>query len=167
MRNTQNNIQLHSPLFYAACATGGVLSCGSTHVLMTPIDLVKCRKQVNPTLYKSLFNAFTTIAAQGGMRGVWTGAVATAFGYSVQGACKFGFYEHFKHQYAEWAGEERAFSHRTALYLAASASAEMIADVALCPFEAIKVKMQTSLQPYAPTFRTAVSKMWASEGVAG
>jgi hypothetical protein len=40
-------ISLYSPEFYAACAAGGALSCGLTHTLVTPLDLVKCRRQVS------------------------------------------------------------------------------------------------------------------------
>lgn len=39
-------IALYSPSFYTACSIGGVISCGSTHLLITPVDLIKCRKQV-------------------------------------------------------------------------------------------------------------------------
>ena len=38
---------------------------------------------------------------------------------------------------------------KTIVYLGASATAEFMADVALCPFEAIKVRMQTTPPPYA------------------
>ena len=40
--------------YYALCGFGGVLSCGLTHTLVTPLDLVKCRLQVNKEKYKSL-----------------------------------------------------------------------------------------------------------------
>jgi len=56
-----------------------------------------------------------------------------------QGICKFGFYEVFKILYSGLIGEENAFLYRTSLYLAASASAEFIADIALSPMEAVKV----------------------------
>ena len=56
---------------------------------------------------------------------------------------------------------------KTVVYLGASASAEFLADLALCPFEAIKVRMQTSLPPYASTLREGWSKVVAKEGVAG
>ena len=39
-------IELYSPAFYAACTFGGILSCGLTHMTVTPLDLVKCNMQV-------------------------------------------------------------------------------------------------------------------------
>lgn len=39
-------IELYSPEFYAACTIGGILSCGLTHMAVTPLDLVKCNMQV-------------------------------------------------------------------------------------------------------------------------
>lgn len=53
--------------------------------------------------------------------------------------CKFGLYEVFKVRYSEMLGEENSYVYRTALYLAASASAEFFADIALSPMEAAKV----------------------------
>lgn len=34
------------------------MSCGVTHTAVVPLDLVKCRIQVNPAKYKSIFNGF-------------------------------------------------------------------------------------------------------------
>lgn len=39
--------------------------------------------------------------------------------------------------------------------------------MALCPFEAVKVRMQTTLPPYANNMREGLSKVIAKEGVAG
>lgn len=85
-------------------------------------------------------------------------------GYSFQGAGKYGFYEIFKYQYGE-----KMFpnANKTLVYLGASASAEFLADMFLCPFEAIKVRMQTTLPPFASTMREGWSKIVAKEGVAG
>jgi solute carrier family 25 (mitochondrial phosphate transporter), member 3 len=41
--------------------------------------------------------------------------------------------------FADMAGPETAMKYQTPIFLAASASAEVIADVALCPWEAVKV----------------------------
>ena len=52
------------------------------------------------------------------------------------------------------------------MYLAASASAEFFADIALAPMEAVKVRIQT--QPgWANTLREGVPKLWAEEGIRG
>ena len=58
-------------------------------------------------------------------------------------------------------------ANKTIVYLGASASAEFLADIALCPFEAVKVRMQTTLPPYANNLREGLSKITAKEGVAG
>jgi solute carrier family 25 phosphate transporter 3 len=56
---------------------------------------------------------------------------------------------------------------KTVVFLGASASAEFLADLALCPFEAVKVRMQTTLPPFANTMREGISKVVAQEGYAG
>lgn len=41
-----NSIKMFTPAYYAACAVGGSLCCGVTHMAVTPLDLVKCNMQV-------------------------------------------------------------------------------------------------------------------------
>ena len=60
--------------------------------------------------------------------------------------------------------QENTYLWRTSLYLAASASAEFFADIALAPMEAVKVRIQTK-PGYANTLRECVPKMYAEEGV--
>jgi solute carrier family 25 (mitochondrial phosphate transporter), member 3 len=62
-------------------------------------------------------------------------------GYSLQGLGKFGFYEMFKDLSCKIAGEEKFTANRKVFWAISSASAEMIADVLLCPFEAVKVRI--------------------------
>lgn len=157
-----------SSKYYALCAVGGALSCGLTHTAVTPLDLVKCRLQVNKEKYKSLGNGFKVTVADGGAKALFLGWAPTAIGYTAQGICKFGFYEVFKNIYGGMMGEENAFLYRTSLYLVASASAEFFADVALSPMEACKVRMQTSLPGTFPTtLRGAAPKIMAEEGIGG
>ena len=85
----------------------------------------------------------------------------------VQGAFKYGGYEYFKKTYADLAGEEIATKYKTALYLTASASAEFIADIGLCPFEAVKVRMQTTIPPFATGTFSGISTITIKEGTAG
>lgn len=152
--------------YYALCGYGGVLSCGITHTALTPLDMVKCRIQTNPGKYKNIFNGFKVSVAEDGPRGLVKGWAPTAIGYSLQGLGKFGFYELFKSVYSNALGEELSYTYRTGLYLAASASAELFADIALCPFEACKVRIQT--QPgCSPLLRVVMPQIIKQEGFGG
>jgi len=160
-------IELYSGKYYAACTVGGLLACGLTHTAVTPLDLVKVRRQVDSKLYTGNFQAWGKIFRSEGLRGIMTGWGPTFWGYSAQGACKYGFYEYFKRQYSLLAGPENAEKYKTLLFLSASASAEFLADIALCPFEAVKVRMQGGIpSPYKGTL-DGFSKVTAKEGVAG
>merc|ERR1712048_1462617 len=152
-----------SAKYYALCGFGGILSCGITHTAVVPLDLVKCRIQVDPAKYTGIMQGARLTVAEEGARGLAKGWAPTAIGYTMQGICKFGFYEVFKNVYGGIMGEENAYLYRTALYLAASASAEFFADIALAPMEAVKVRIQTS--DYASTLRECFPKMKAEEGM--
>jgi len=136
---------VHDASYYFKCVIGGAMACGLTHAFITPLDLVKCRRQVNPDMYPSLVAGLKTVHGKGGMgtQGLFTGGLPTLIGYSIQGCCKFGFYEMFKDVYAGIAGEN-AEKYKVFGWAISSACAEVIADVGLCPWEALKVRMQTS-----------------------
>ena len=153
----------HDNSYYFKCMIAGVLSCGVTHTMICPLDVVKCNMQTNPTKYKGLVSGMKTLIAEEGTGAVWKGALPTAIGYSMQGFCKFGFYEIFKDLYCNMAGRDNAYEYRGLIYLAGSASAEFFADVALCPMEMVKVKMQTSLPEakFPLTLGAAVATMKA------
>ncbi|XP_022665945.1 phosphate carrier protein, mitochondrial-like [Varroa jacobsoni] len=163
---TADEVPYGSGKYYALCGLGGVLSCGITHTAVTPLDLVKCRIQTDPAKYKSIFNGFRVTLQEDGARGLLRGWAPTCIGYSLQGLGKFGFYEVFKAIYADILGEEKAFLWRTSLYLAASASAEFFADIALCPLEACKVRIQT--QPGCSRYLSKVfPQILKEEGLGG
>ncbi|KAF2482358.1 mitochondrial carrier domain-containing protein [Neohortaea acidophila] len=161
------HIELYSGKYYAACTFGGMMACGLTHWAVTPLDLVKCRRQVDSKLYKGNFQAWNKIWTSEGASAIYTGGSPTFFGYSVQGALKYGGYEFFKKFYSDQVGEENAKRYKTWVYLAGSASAEFFADIGLCPFEAVKVRNQTTMPaPYKGAF-DGISKIIAAEGFAG
>jgi len=97
-------IELYSPTYFAACGFGGIISCGVTHGLMTPLDLVKCNAQTNPKEFpgaiagiRAIYSGKVTHLGFGsGLSGLAKGWAPTFVGYGLQGLCKFGFYEYFK-----------------------------------------------------------------------
>lgn len=152
--------------YYKACTIGGILACGLTHTAVTPLDVVKCNMQIDPKAYPGIAKGFSKIATEEGLAGLFRGWVPTLMGYSAQGAAKFGLYEYFKKTYSDMAGPENAKRYQNIIYLAGSASAEFFADIALCPFEAVKVKVQT-VPGYARGFSDGLPKFVSQEGVAG
>jgi solute carrier family 25 phosphate transporter 3 len=139
---------------------GGVLACGITHAGITPLDVAKCNMQVNPAKYKGLGNSVKLLLAEEGATGIWKGFGPTFVGYSLQGMFKYGLYEVFKDYYMNLAGEEASNKYKPAIWLAGSASAEVFADIALCPLEMAKVKIQTSPSGTFPTaFGAAIREM--------
>lgn len=159
-----DSCEFGSNKYFLLCGLGGILSCGITHTAVVPLDLVKCRLQVDPGKYKNVVNGFKVSIREEGTRGLAKGWAPTFFGYSAQGMCKFGLYEVFKVYYAGMISDETAYTYRTMLYLAASASAEFFADIALSPMEAAKVRIQT-MPGFANTLREAMPKMIRDEGV--
>jgi len=173
----KKQIKLYSNEYFGYCAVGGILSCGLTHTVLTPLDLVKCNIQANPKEFKGVFQGFGKISSANGVSGLFTGWGPTALGYSVQGFFKFGLYEYFKYTYFH-AIEDRynadvAYKYRDVIYLSASASAEFFADIGLSAFEATKVRIQTTMDPVTlkPTFARGLMDglplIVANEGVGG
>ncbi|KAI8848078.1 mitochondrial carrier domain-containing protein [Chytridium lagenaria] len=108
------------------------------------LDVTKCNMQVDPTKYRGLVGGLRTLIAEEGIAGIWKGFTPTLLGYSAQGAFKYGLYEMFKDQYSTLAGEENSKKYKGLIWCLGSASAEFFADIALCPLEMVKVKVQTS-----------------------
>jgi solute carrier family 25 phosphate transporter 3 len=97
---------------------------------------------------------------------LYRGWAPTLIGYSLQGAAKFGLYEYFKFAFAAALGPEFARNHSVAMFLAASACAELIADVFLAPWEAVKVKMQTNAS-VSGLLSVVAPRLFALEGMRG
>lgn len=163
------SVRINSFEYFVLCVMGGVLS-GLPHTMMCPLDLVKCRVQVGE--YNSLMEGFLTILQQGKEEGfrytlvlLFRGWAPTLIGYSIQGAMKFGLYEWCKFFFNALIFSE-APTHKIWLFLLSSAAAELLADIGLSPWEAVKVKMQTTYL-YPPQLSIVVPRIWGTEGFSG
>jgi len=156
----------HDLTYYTKGALAGGICCSITHGAVTPVDVVKTRMQLDPKKYLGLISGAQKIMAEEGAGALATGLGATAGGYFVQGWFKFGGNEYFKIQAVNALGEEKAWGMKTPIYLGAAGCAEFIADVFLCPYEAVRIRSVSD-----PTFCTGVldgfKKMGAQEGLGG
>lgn len=128
---------------YLKAAFGGAVCCSVTHGGTTPVDVVKTRIQLEPATYgpKGFIGTMKHVAATEGSGALLTGALPTFQGYFVQGFFKFGGVEICKTQFAQMCSSEKAaFENRDAITLGGSAVAEFVADVFLCPYEAVRIR---------------------------
>jgi len=151
---------------YARFAFAGAVCCGVTHGALTPVDVVKTRIQLEPTVYnQGMIGGFRQVIAKEGAGALFTGFGPTVLGYFLQGAFKFGGYEFWKKTFIDNLGIETASQYRIPIYLASSGIAEFFADVALCPLEATRIRLVSQ-----PTFATGLAsgflRILREEGVA-
>jgi solute carrier family 25 phosphate transporter 3 len=115
---------------------------------------------------KGLIGGFGQIAKEEGAMALLTGFGATAAGYFVQGWFKFGGVEFFKVKTVEKMGDEWSWENKTAIYLASAAAAEFIADLFLCPLEAVRIR-SVSDPEYCTGLVDGAVKMAKQEGIGG
>lgn len=129
---------------------------------------VKTRIQLAPAEYKAggLFGGLRRVVAQEGASALATGLGPTVAGYFMQGAFKFGGYEFLKRRAVDALGQETASRNRTAVYLGSSALAEVAGDLALCPFEAVRIRL-VSQPGFARGLWDGLATMARQEGVRG
>jgi len=154
-------------MYYIKGAAAGGICCSITHGALCPVDVVKTRVQLDPVKYnQGLIGGFRQVVSEEGAGALATRLGATAAGYFIQGWFKFGGVEFFKINIANSIGEVKAWENKTSIYLVAAAGAEFIADLFLCPLEAVRIRSVSD-----PTFCTGLpdgfSKMYAQEGLSG
>jgi solute carrier family 25 phosphate transporter 3 len=115
---------------------------------------------------KGLIGGFRQIIAEEGAMALTTGLGATAAGYFVQGWFKFGGVEFFKIQAVKKLGEEKAWDNKTSIYIVSAACAEFIADIFLCPLEAVRIR-SVSDPEFCDGLVDGFSKMAKQEGIGG
>ncbi|OCF54126.1 solute carrier family 25 (mitochondrial phosphate transporter), member 3 [Kwoniella mangroviensis CBS 10435] len=151
---------------YSSFFLAGALCCTLSHGAMTPIDVVKTRIQIDPTMKgMSLISGGRSVVAKEGVAGLLTGFGPTAVGYLGQGGIKFGAYEGAKKYLVELSGSrENAIKNRTAIYLGGAAIAEFFADIFLTPLEATRIRL-VSDPKYANGLVSGLTKIATTEGV--
>jgi len=151
--------------YYVKGALAGGICCAITHGALCPVDVVKTRIQLDPIKYnKGLVGGLKQVVAEEGAAGLATGLGPTVVGYFIQGWFKFGGVEFFKINIAQALGEQAAWDNRTAIYLGASAMAEFIADIFLCPLEATRIRLVSNPQ-FANGLIGGAGRLLKEEGI--
>jgi len=149
-------------------ALAGGICCSVTHGGMCPVDVVKTRIQLDPVTYnQGLIGGFRQVIAAEGAGALATGLGPTAIGYFIQGWFKFGGFEYFKIALAKSLGDQGAWDARNFIYLGASACAEFIADIFLCPLEATRIRQVSDEAMSKLSMPAAFSTILKQDGLIG
>ncbi|KAF9296900.1 mitochondrial phosphate carrier protein [Mortierella antarctica] len=150
---------------YARLGLAGAIGCGVTHGVLTPVDVVKTRIQLDSKIYnKGIACIFRQVIQAEGAGALLTGLGPTFTGYFLQGGLKFGGYEFWKKVLIDYVGHENAVKNRAAIYLVGSGIAEFIADIALCPLEAVRIRL-VSQPTFANGLVSGFTRLVKEEGV--
>lgn len=150
--------------FFLRSGVAGAMAALASHAVLVPIDVLKTRMQLDPKLYPTLLQTTRTMVQKEGWRKLLLGLGPTASGYFAQGFFKYSLYELFKDKSAEYLGKEVAASNATLLYILSGTAAEAVADIALAPFEAVRIRMVASSSPWASSTADGMRKLVQAEG---
>lgn len=143
---------------YAKCLVSGVFA-SSIRWALTPFDNVKCKMQVEPSKYPTFVSGIRITWQRQGLSGLYRGLAPTVLAYASQTGTKYMMYDLFKDSSVQVFGSEFCYNHKDAIYILSAAAAEAIADVAMAPWEMIKVKVQTTPKNFPSRFIPALVTM--------
>lgn len=156
---TSKKIEHIDKQYYAKCMIGGGLS-SSVRWALTPFDFIKCSMQANPTRFPSFSAGLSSVWKEQGISGLYRGFTPTVLAYFSQSGTKYAMYELIKDNLSRSLGPEQSMQYKTIIYMVSAGSAEAIADIFMCPWEMLKVKVQTSQSGTFPSrFRPALISM--------
>lgn len=182
-----------NPLPLTGLVTAGAISGGVTSIILTPIELVKCRMQVplqsplDPTLGRgtslstsplSPFAVIADVYRREGMLGFWRGQLGTFLRETGGTAAWFGAYEaatlFFKnqrlqqHTNAQPPVSSSDITIPVHQQMASGALAGMSYNFIFYPADTIKSKIQTGeLTHVRPTFMSVGRALWQTHGLKG
>ena len=156
-----------------ALASCGAFSGACTSVLLTPIELIKCKMQVpqqrSSPIKPNIISLFVAIYQHHGVFGFWHGQLGTLIRETGGSAAWFGSYEGTKAALHKMHDQEKG--HSVYELLLAGAIAGMTYNFIAYPADTIKSRMQT--EEVGPgnmrkqRFWAVARNIWAQKGLRG
>ncbi|SMR42763.1 unnamed protein product [Zymoseptoria tritici ST99CH_3D1] len=165
-----------------ALVMAGAMSGGVTSLVLTPIELVKCRMQaplqtpMDPTLgprvglsSKSVspFAVIADVHQREGLRGFWRGQFGTLLRETGGSAAWFGCYETFSLMFKKQLKDPQNDSLPIWQQMASGAVAGMAYNFLFFPADTIKSKIQTGELNTRPTFGNVGKELYRAHGLKG
>uniref|UniRef100_A0A6B2LAU1 ADP,ATP carrier protein n=1 Tax=Arcella intermedia TaxID=1963864 RepID=A0A6B2LAU1_9EUKA len=160
----------------------GAVSGGMARLMVAPLDVVKIRFQVQvdpnvvPTLptigfrpnyhYKSIFNAFSTIYKQEGVKALWRGNLLAELMWMSFAAVQFSTFNLYKFATKQFLPSEGTKYKLDSLV--SGGLAGMTATMIVYPLDLLRTRFAAqSLPMIHPTITSAVKTIYANQGIYG
>ncbi|KAI9221619.1 mitochondrial carrier [Blastocladiella britannica] len=159
----------------------GALAGITEHTVMYPVDAVKTRLQIlapvaveggaasvvanAAPVYTGTIQALTRISATEGMRALWRGVSSVVVGAGPAHALYFGVYEQCKLAAVRVSGAEDERNIPALWAALAGASATVVQDALMNPFDVIKQRMQAFSGSQYTSLAHAARHIYAAEGM--
>lgn len=152
----------------------GSLSGAFTSILLTPIELVKCKMQVPvvlPVVKVGPLGVITSIYRHQGLKGFWHGQMGTLIRETGGSAAWFGSYEGMSALFRKWDKITLKESLPMHQQMTAGAVAGMGYNFIFYPADTIKSRMQTEdvrkIAGGRTTFMVVGQTIWQEHGLKG
>jgi solute carrier family 25 (mitochondrial phosphate transporter), member 3 len=135
----------------------GGICAATSHAVPVPVDVVKTRQQIDPTLKNNnvaFLPAARTIVAKEGVSALFLGLGPTIWGYFLEGSLKFGIYEVLK------PAVQSLVATRWMAYVICGVVSGLVASVVLCPMEALRIRLVSE-----PGYARDVGGSWMHGGL--
>ncbi|KAG5189795.1 mitochondrial carrier domain-containing protein [Tribonema minus] len=156
---------------YLKLAMSGALCNGLVRTLLHPIDNVKTRMQADPVCARD--GIFPTVQRMGGEPGTQLAKgldISSILGFLL-GFFGFGCNELFKRQLTDLlggAGSALVASNQVPIVLVASAGAQLVNSIVVCPWEAMRIRVMTRPGTFqVGSFVPAGIAIYEEEGMKG
>jgi len=130
------NFDLSTALRFIA---SGAICCSVAHLILTPIDVVKTKMQIEPKKYTNVFSSFGMVLENEGFGAFFTGWVPTFAGYFAWGGAAYTIIEIVRRNLIDLLGPAAIPLEVPIIVLASSISA-CAGSVIICPFEAVRIR---------------------------
>lgn len=165
IRATSDNPESQAPLSMSQLSAAGFMSGAAVSIVMTPVELIKCRLQSNSS-YRGPFHVISHALRREGIAGMYRGHMGTMFREAFGGAAWFGTYEVVVR---EFLARNSRFKTKDDLptwqLMTAGAMSGIAYNAALFPADVIKNRQQASEKKQS--FRSVAQQLFRAEGFKG
>eukprot|EP00815_Leptocylindrus_aporus_P000527 CAMPEP_0116067676 /NCGR_PEP_ID=MMETSP0322-20121206/11191_1 /TAXON_ID=163516 /ORGANISM="Leptocylindrus danicus var. apora, Strain B651" /LENGTH=976 /DNA_ID=CAMNT_0003554609 /DNA_START=139 /DNA_END=3066 /DNA_ORIENTATION=- len=144
----------------------GAICCSSAHIVLTPIDVVKTKMQIEPKKYTNVFSSFEKVLKENDNNfGVFfTGWAPTLLGYLFWGGAAYTIVETLRRYLTEYVGPANASSLEVPIIVFSAACSALVGGFLICPFEAVRIR-SVSQPDYAEDVFGVLKRMINDEGI--